>query len=97
MTEKIKLNYPQMQEMATHLRKVKERLEQTNEFARSIANEMTSGALVGDVGEAFADNLNRRFITGVKLFATKFEEIAKDIDQAISDMQSADSNAGNQF
>ena len=37
MTDKIKLNYPQMEEMAQHLKTVQQRLLQTTRLARSAA------------------------------------------------------------
>jgi WXG100 family type VII secretion target len=97
MSDKIKLNYPQMQEMAKHLKGVQTRLLQTNRFAKTVANDMQGGALVGDAGEAFATALSNTFIPAVNKFAEKFKEIADDIEKAISDMQSADKDAGAQF
>lgn len=97
MSDKIKLNYPQMQEMARHMKSVQTRLLQTNRFAKTVASDMQGGALVGDAGEAFATALNNTFIPAVSKFAEKFKEIADDIEKAISDMQSADKDAGAQF
>ena len=97
MSDKSKLNYPQMQEMAKHLKGVQTRLIQTNRFAKTVANDMQGGAMVGEAGEAFATALTNTFIPAVGKFAEKFREIADDIEKAISDMQSADKNAGAQF
>ena len=90
MADKIKLNYPQMEEMAQHLKAVSQRLQQTTQMARSIAQEMQGGALVGDAGEAFVNALNSAFVPGVNKLGTKFDEVSKDITQAINDMKSAD-------
>ena len=47
MSDKIKLNYPQMEEMAQHLKAVQQRLLQTTRLARTASQEMQGGALVG--------------------------------------------------
>lgn len=97
MNDKIKLNYPQMQEMAQHLKEVQSRLLQTRRFAKTVADELQGEAMVGDTGETFASALTTTFIPAVERFADKFKEIADDINAAIEDMRSADSSAGAQF
>lgn len=97
MNDKIRLNYPQMQEMARHLKSVQTRLLRTNHFAKTVANDLQGEAMVGDAGEAFATALSNTFIPAVSKFADKFKEIAEDIEKAISDMESADKSAGAQF
>jgi WXG100 family type VII secretion target len=97
MTDKIRLNYPQMEEMAQHLKMVQQRLLQTTRLARSAAQEMQGGALVGDAGEAFANALNTAFVPAVTKLSQKFGEVSDDIKKAISDMQAADKRAGSAF
>jgi len=97
MSDKIKLNYPQMEEMAKHLEDVKQRLQQTIQLAKTSAQVMQGGALVGDAGEAFANALNTAFIPGVTKLSDKFGEVSNDIKTAISDMKSADKQAGSAF
>lgn len=97
MADKIKLNYPQMEEMAQHLKAVSQRLLQTTRLARSIAQEMQGGALVGDAGEAFVNALNSAFVPGVTKLSQKFDEVSKDITQAINDMKAADSRSRSEF
>jgi WXG100 family type VII secretion target len=97
MSDVIKLNYPAMQEMSSHCKQVSQRLNQTVAMARQIANEMQNSALVGDPGEAFATALNNSFSPAVMKLAQKFEEVSKDIEAAISDMQASDKAAGGQF
>jgi WXG100 family type VII secretion target len=97
MADKIKLNYPQMEEMAKHLKSVQQRLDQTNRLARTVAQEMQGGALVGDAGEAFVNALNSAFMPAVTKLGQKFGEVSDDIKKAISDMKSADSSSAREF
>ncbi len=97
MSDKIRLNYPQMEEMAQHLKSVQTRLMLTTRLARSAAQEMQGGALVGDAGEAFANALNTAFVPAVTKLSQKFGEVSDDIKKAISDMQAADKRAGSAF
>ena len=79
MTDKIKLNYPQMEEMAQHLKSVEQRLLQTTRLARSAGQEMQGGAMVGDAGEAFVNALNSAFVPGVTKLSQKFGEVSDDV------------------
>lgn len=97
MTDKIKLNYPQMEEMAQHLKQVQQRLLQTTRLARSAAQEMQGGAMVGDAGEAFSNALNTAFVPAVTKLSQKFGEVSDDVKKAIQDMQAADKRAGSAF
>jgi len=97
MAEVIKLNYPAMREMAAHCRKVAQRLQETIKLGQGIASQMQNGALVGDAGEAFVGALQGPFAQGVTKLMDKFNEVAKDIEQAIADMQAEDGEAGSRF
>jgi len=97
MADKIRLNYPQMQEMVRHMKAVEQRLMQTVQLARKAAQEMQGGAMVGDAGEAFANALNTAFVPAVTKLSQKFGEEAEDINQAMRDMQDEDKRAGSAF
>lgn len=97
MADKIRLNYPQMQEMVRHMKAVEQRLMQTVQLARKAAQEMQGGAMVGDAGEAFANALNTAFVPAVTKLSQKFGEEAEDINQAMRDMQDEDKKAGSAF
>jgi WXG100 family type VII secretion target len=97
MSDQIKLNYPAMQEMAQQCKSVAQRLQETIRLAQQVAQEMQNGALVGDPGEAFSAALNTAFCPAVNKLSQKFDEVAKDIEGAIADMQAADKSAGGQF
>lgn len=97
MADVIKLNYPAMREMAAHCRKVAQRLQETAKMSDGIASQMTNGALVGDAGTAFVDALNSGLKPAVIRLSQKFDEVAKDIETAIADMQAEDKEAGGRF
>lgn len=97
MSEVIKLNYPAMQEMAQQCKTASQKLQETARLAQQIGNEMQNGALVGDAGEAFSQALLTALLPAVNKLGQKFDEIAKDIQAAISDMQAQDKNAGGLF
>ena len=92
MADKIRANYPAMQEMAKHMDLVKSRLTELAGTSNKIAQQMQAGALTGQPGEAFEASLG--VLTGkINTLAEKFGEISKDINLAVSDMQSADQSA----
>lgn len=97
MSEVIKLNYPAMQEMAQQCKAAQQRLMETARLAQQIGNEMQNGALIGDAGDAFANALLSALVPSVNKLSQKFEELAKDIQGAISDMQAQDKGAGGLF
>lgn len=93
----IKLNYPAMREMAAHCRKVSQRLQETAKLGQTIAQQMQNGALIGDAGEAFSGGLQQVYVPNVNKLVLKFNEVAADIEKAISEMQAEDSEAGGRF
>lgn len=97
MAEKIKLNYPAMQDMAAHCKQVAQRLQETIKVVQGIASQMENGALVGEAGQNFCAAIRDGFIPGVTRFSEKFNEIAKDIEGAIADMKAEDAEAGGRF
>lgn len=97
MADVIKLNYPAMREMAAHCKHVAQRLQETIKMGQGIASQMENGALVGEAGQNFVQALREGFAPGVTKLMQKFEEVAKDIEGAIADMQAEDSEAGGRF
>lgn len=96
MADKIRVNYPALEDMAKHCQMVAERIAQTGAVTQKIAAQMQNGALVGDAGNVYVQALGVFYQKIMKL-SEKFTEEANDIRQAMSDMQQADSNAGNNF
>jgi WXG100 family type VII secretion target len=96
MAEKIRVNYPALEDMAKHCQMVAGQLQQTAQLANKIAAQMQNGALVGKPGDAYVQALGVLAQRTMKL-SGKFVEVSNDIKQAMSDMQAADSAAGGNF
>ena len=60
-SDKIRLSYPAMQEMAQQCNATAQRLMETAQLAKQIAQEMQSTAMVGDAGNAFSNALTNWF------------------------------------
>jgi WXG100 family type VII secretion target len=95
-SEKIRVNYPALEEMAKHCDQTAQRLQQTASLAGKISAQMQNGALQGEFGETFVQALGV-FSQKVNKLATKFTEEAGDIRGAMSDMRAADQKAGAKF
>jgi WXG100 family type VII secretion target len=96
MTEKIRVNYPALEDMAKNCEAFYNRLMQTVQMANQISQQMQNGAMQGEYGDTFVQALSV-FQTKVKRLAEKFHEEAGDIRGAMADMQAADNTAGGKF
>jgi len=96
MADKIRVNYPALEEMAKNCDQFAQRLAQTVSMANQIAQQMQNGSLQGEFGDIFVQALGV-FQSKVKKLADKFTEEAGDIRGAMSDMQAADNTAGGKF
>jgi len=96
MAEKIRVNYPALEDMAKHCDQSAQRLRQTAALAGEISAQMQNGALQGEFGDTFVQALGV-FAQKVNKLATKFTEEAGDIRGAMSDMRAADQKAGGKF
>jgi WXG100 family type VII secretion target len=96
MADKIRVNYPALEDMAKQCDQAAQRIRQTASMANQIAQQMQNGALQGEFGDIFVQALGV-FQTKVNKLAEKFAEEAGDIRGAMSDMQAADNAAGGKF
>jgi uncharacterized protein YukE len=96
MVDKIRVNYPALEDMARNCTACAQRLQQTVSMANQIAQAMNNGAMQGEFGDIFVQALGV-FQTKVKLLADKFDEEARDIVGAMNDMKAADTTAGGNF
>ncbi len=96
MADRIRVNYPALEDMAKHCEMVAQRLAQTAATSKKIAGQMQNGALMGEPGEAYVQALGLFFQRVTKL-SDKYHEVANDIKQAIADMRAADQKAGSKF
>jgi len=97
MSDKIKMNYPAMEDMAKHFKDLSQYLKDTQNEMASIASKMSGGALVGDAGEQFTDALLSHFLPALKRLEEKCVELSWDVQGAMVDMRDADNSAGSNF
>jgi WXG100 family type VII secretion target len=96
MVDKIRVNYPALEDMAKNCDQFSQRLRQTVSMANQISQQMLGGAMQGEFGDTFVEALGV-FQTKVNKLADKFAEVSGDIRGAMSDMQAADNAAGSKF
>jgi WXG100 family type VII secretion target len=96
MAEKIRVNYPALEDMAKQCSLAQQRLQQTASTANKIAQQMQNGAMQGEFGDIFVQALGV-FQQKVNRLAEKFGEEASDIQAAMNDMRQADQRAGQKF
>ena len=96
MSDKIRVNYPALEDMAKHCQMVAQHLQMTAAMANKMAAQMQNGALVGRPGDTFVQALGQLQQRTMKL-SGKFIEVSNDIKQAVTDMQAADSTAAGDF
>ena len=96
MADKIRANYPAMQEMAKHLGQVNTRLLTLESTIHSISSQLEGGVLQGQPGDAMITSLNK----GQDKLGALTDVINQVIDgimKAQADMEQADSQASNGF
>lgn len=96
MADKIRVNYPALEDMARRCKQAEARLRQTAALGNQTAQQFQNGAMVGEFGERFCEAL-QIFQAKVNKLADKFEEEANDIAKAMDDMKQADEKAGGNF
>jgi WXG100 family type VII secretion target len=96
MADKIRVNYPALEDMARQCQQASQRLRQTVGLANNIAQQMQNGAMQGEYGEVFVQAL-QVFQNKVNKLGDKLSEEASDIRQAMNDMRQADQKAGSEF
>jgi uncharacterized protein YukE len=96
MADVIRTNYAALEQMAKQCETVATELQDTASKAAKWAQKMQDGALKGPPGDTFADALTR-FIGKLSLLAESFNQEARDIRGASSDMSNADGQASGKF
>ena len=96
MADKIRANYPAMQEMAKHLDLVSNRLTELSTAMGKVSQQMQGGVLQGQPGDAMVASLATGNVR-ITVLANMISEQSKGILAAIADMQAADSSAAGDF
>ena len=86
----IRMDYGLVEEMSTTFAKGVEQLQDTMTEMQSIASDLEDGALLGKGGEAFAAAIRNDLARALNNLTEKFQELSKDVNDAMEDMRSAD-------
>jgi uncharacterized protein YukE len=97
MSDKIRVNYPALEEMAQHFDKLAEETEGYAKWALQFGHNLADGIMIGDTGDTVLSAIQGPFAASTNRLTAKFREVAKDIRGAIADMRAADRDAGSQF
>ena len=97
MTDEIRLNYPVAEDMIQVIRKNVEDLQDVNQGLQEIANMLEDGALLGEAGSEFVDELRGTLSPALTRYIQKLNEMARDVQGAIRDMKQSDSESRQQF
>jgi len=97
MTDVLKMNYAQMQQMQRLLTSSAAEVHNLEGDVKSIAATLEGGALLGQAGQAFGDKLKGKLSHSLDNLASKYTELAGDIGGAMQDMQQADGQSAGGF
>ena len=90
MTDIIKMDYGQMEEMAQAFAQGAQTLEATMSEVNQIAEMLESGGLRGEEGDAFSEACRSVLTPAIQRLPDKFLELQTDVMGALDDMRSAD-------
>ena len=93
----VKYEYQALEQMSSELAKGAARLEQTKSMVAQSAQAMHNGAFLGQAGEALASGLAGSFSKSIGNLVQKYQEMAKDIQNAANDMRQSDQSAAKGF
>ena len=94
---KIKMEYARMEEMAKTFQQGSQQLKETLSQMSAAANTLQDGALLGQGGAAFVDAVRNKLVPAISRLDTKFQELQKDVTNAMNDMKAADSQSKGLF
>lgn len=97
MTDRIRVNYPALEEMASHFDQVAERTEDIVRTVGKMGQQLMDSAMIGDTGDAVGSAIQGPFTASSMRLVMKFREVSRDIRAAIADMRAADRDAGAGF
>jgi WXG100 family type VII secretion target len=92
MSDEIRMDYGLMEDMSKTFQQSVEQLQDTMQAMQNVANELEDGALLGRGGDAFTDAIRNKLAPSISRLTEKFQELAKDVTDAMEDMRSADTS-----
>lgn len=93
----IKMDYQMMAEMKDTFQKSAEELDDTLHQMEKVAEMLEGGGLIGEGGSAFTDAVRNALNPKIKELMQKFEEIQRDIGNAVEAMQQSDTTSSSEM
>ena|SRR5712692_2003411 len=93
----VQMSYDVMEQMADSLRSGAQQFEDTHRTVQQIVSMLEGGALLGAAGQKLAETLKTKLSSKLQSGGQRLDELAKDIEGAMRDMQQADSSAAGKF
>jgi WXG100 family type VII secretion target len=97
MSDKIRMNFDQMEDMARSLHDSAEKLEEMGNHVAQLADVLDDGVLVGVAGIALSQAMRQDLAKAMTRIHDKLDEMEKDVRDAMQDMRSADKAAGSLY
>lgn len=96
MADRVRMNFPQMEEMATAFNQSAAQMEETQGVMKEIVGLMSENGdesgLLGVAGDSFVEALNGPMLNALTTLQEKFAELEGDIQQTVSDFQTLSQN-----
>ena len=97
MPEEIRLVIPTAEDMIKTFVEGVNVLQETNSRMEKIASMLEGGALLGQGGVAFVEAIRDSLSPAIGRLEEKYQELAKDVKQAIDFMEEADQESKGKF
>jgi len=97
MPEEIRLVIPTAEDMIKTFVEGVNVLQETNSRMEKVAGSLEGGALLGQGGTAFTEAIRGKLCPAISKLEEKFQELAKDVKQAIDFMEESDQEAKGKF
>jgi WXG100 family type VII secretion target len=97
MSDVIKMDYEQMEQMANIFQRCADQMDALNSGIQNQAAQMENGALLGQTGDAFQSMLRNQASTAVRKMHDKFAELKGDIQGAERELRDHDQTASTRF
>jgi WXG100 family type VII secretion target len=97
MSDIIKMNYEQMEDMSRTFNQSAQTMEDTIKEMQSIIQMLEGGTLLGKGGDAFVNAMQGQLIPAVNRLKEKFEELSGDIMGAMTALRDGDTQSESRF
>lgn len=97
MSDQIRMNFDAMEAMAKAFKDAAQDVEEIETKVKEVATTVENGVLRGKTGSALRDKLRDELSPALLRLKAKYEELEKDIREAVDQMRDADEIAGGYY